>query len=69
MSNDTIKAAEDNDQKFFLHVKRSNGYEATMIVDKGNQHRNTVFGILSCGGKIISNKKVKPFPKNSVQEK
>lgn len=56
----------NTNQKYFLHVKQENGFEATIIVDKGTQHRNTVFAHLSSGGKIISNKKVKPFPGNPV---
>jgi hypothetical protein len=63
-----MKEPSNDEHKFFLHARRLSGHEATIVVDKGKDHRNMVFAILSSGGKIISNKKVKPFPEPSVQD-
>jgi hypothetical protein len=63
-----MKNQDGATEKFFVHIKRPSGYEATVIVEKGKQHRDTVFTALSSGAKIISNKKLKPFPETSVEE-
>ena len=55
------------DSKYFtVRFNRQSGHTAEITVSK-KEHRNTVFTVLSSGGKIISNKKVKPSAGNSVE--